>query len=151
VRHRQYPEYAQAVTALEPILYRKDRKLIAIDGPPGSGKTTLGRYLAWHFNVSLIETDWFLIPGRGRLVYREDEIARVIESRRGRPTIVEGVAIRRLMARIKCPVDYTIFVTCDDLPDSPALANDLASYESEFNPRESADIVLELQHYLGTL
>jgi len=150
VRHRQYPEYAQAVTALEPILSRRDRKLIAIDGPPGSGKTTLARYLAWRFNVSLIETDWFLIPGRGRLVYREDEIAHVIESRRGRPTIVEGVAIRRLMARIKCPVDYTIFVTCGDLPDSPALEKDLASYESEFNPRESADIVLELQHHLDT-
>jgi adenylate kinase family enzyme len=146
VRHRQHPEYAQAVAALEPILYRRDKKLIAIDGPPGSGKTTLGRYLAWHFNVSLIETDWFLIPKQGRLVYREDEIARVIDSRGDRPTIVEGVAIRRLMARMKRPVDYVIFVSCDDLPDSPALAKDLASYENEFSPRNSADFVLELQH-----
>jgi hypothetical protein len=87
-----------------------------------------------------------LIPKQGRLVYREDEIARVIDSRGDRPTIVEGVAIRRLMARMKRPVDYVIFVSCDDLSDSPALAKDLASYENEFSPRNSADFVLELQH-----
>ena len=96
--------------------------------------------------MSLIETDWFLIPKQGRLAYREDEIARVIDSRGDLPTIVEGVAIRRLMDRVQKPVDFVIFVTSNNLPDSPALTKDLASYEKEFNPRETANLVLELQH-----
>ena len=146
MRHHQYPEYALAVDALETILFRRDRKIIAVDGPAGGGKTTLGRYLAWYFNMSLIETDWFLIPKQGRLAYREDEIARVIDSRGDLPTIVEGVAIRRLMDRVQKPVDFVIFVTSNNLPDSPALTKDLASYEKEFNPRETANLVLELQH-----
>jgi hypothetical protein len=28
-----------------------------------SGKTTLGRHLAWHFKVTLIEAELFAVPG----------------------------------------------------------------------------------------
>jgi hypothetical protein len=58
--------YRLAVTALAPVLDGLPAVVIAIDSLPGAGKTTLGRYLAWTFNVSLIETDTFMRPSVGR-------------------------------------------------------------------------------------
>jgi tRNA A37 threonylcarbamoyladenosine biosynthesis protein TsaE len=54
---RELPQYADIVRRLKPVLAGLPPKLIAIDGPMGSGKTTLGRHLAWRFNVTLIEAD----------------------------------------------------------------------------------------------
>jgi len=62
---KELPQYKVVMTALMPILYDLPGKLIAIDGRLGVGKTTLGRYLAWRFNISLVETDLFLIPNQG--------------------------------------------------------------------------------------
>jgi shikimate kinase len=39
------------------------------------GKTTLGRYLAWQFNISLVELDLFLIPNQGKLVYMNEALS----------------------------------------------------------------------------
>ena len=95
-------QYAPAVAALTPILYNLPGKIIAIHGRPGVGKTTFGRFLAWHFNVTLIETDLFTIRGQGRLVYRNDEIeqiiARRIDREDPRPVIIEGAAVMRALA-----------------------------------------------------
>ena len=63
---QELPEYANVVAALTPVLADFPAKIIAIGGHPSSGKTSLGRYLAWQFNVSLIETDLFLDDGRGK-------------------------------------------------------------------------------------
>jgi hypothetical protein len=49
-------EYAPVVDALAPVLHNLPPRIIAIDGRPGCGKTTLGRFLAWWFNVSLMVT-----------------------------------------------------------------------------------------------
>jgi deoxyadenosine/deoxycytidine kinase len=46
---RELPQYADIVRRLTPVLAGLPPKLIAIDGPMSSGKTTLGRHLAWHF------------------------------------------------------------------------------------------------------
>jgi MoxR-like ATPase len=56
-------EYECAASALAPILDDLPGKVVAIDGYPGVGKSSLGRFLAWRFNISLIETDFFLIKG----------------------------------------------------------------------------------------
>src|SRR5687767_1059437 len=100
---RIVPGYQAAVSALIPVLHDLPGRVVAIDGRDGVGKTTLGRYLAWHFNVSLIETDLFLVPGRGRLVYRDDEIGRLIQARlrKPRPVLVEGVGILKMLQGLK--------------------------------------------------
>jgi uridine kinase len=148
MRHTEYPQYAEAVAALEPVLDARDGKVIAIGGWPLSGKTTLGRYLAWQFNVSLIETDLFLIPNNGRLVHREEEIARIIEHRIGwhnpKPVIIEGATVLKLLARLEVKPDFTIYVERPSDHDVRTLATELAASNKEFRPREAADFVLEL-------
>jgi hypothetical protein len=78
---RELPQYKEVITALTPVLYDLPGKLIAIDGRSCVGKTTLGRYLAWQFNISLVESDLFLIPNQGKLVYMNEALKHVITSR----------------------------------------------------------------------
>src|SRR5687767_11166085 len=107
---KEHPQYQDVLKALAPVLDDLPGKLVAIDGRPGAGKTTLGRFLAWRFNVSLIETDLFLIERQGRLVYFNDQITRIIDKRLAmpRPVIVEGVAVLRLLSDLKRRADYVI-------------------------------------------
>ena len=137
-------EYADALGALEPVLYDLPPKVIAIDGAPGVGKTTLGRFLAWRFNVSLIETDLFMIKGLQRYDYRVSEVKNVVESRMesGRPVIVEGVVVQRLLKAIQHSASFHIHVTCPDV-DEPNL-QDWNDYLAEFKPQLTADLVLHL-------
>lgn len=148
MRHTEYPQYAEAVAALEPVLDARDGKVIAIGGWPHSGKTTLGRYLAWQFNVSLIETDMFIIPNLRTIVHREDEVARVIEHRIGgaypNPVIIEGATILKLLERLNVKPDFTIYVERPSDLDAGSLIAELYAYHKEFQPREAADLVLLL-------
>jgi cytidylate kinase len=57
------------VEALTPIMRGLPGVIVTIDGRDGVGKTTLGRYLAWYFNVTLIETDLFLIHAEDYLIH----------------------------------------------------------------------------------
>src|SRR5207247_8515707 len=87
--------------------------IVTIDGRDGVGKTTLGRYLAWHFNVTLIETDLFLIPAQDYLIHLDDQINRIIERRitSPRPVIVEAISMLQLMTRINRVPEFSIYVT----------------------------------------
>jgi hypothetical protein len=141
------PAYLTAVDALIPVLHDLPGKVIAIDGNPGAGKTPLGRYLAWRFNVSLIETDLFLIARQGRAAYRTDEVARIIDRRMqiDRPVVVEGVTVLRLLASINRKPDFLIYVTNESAPEMRgSFAADLGAYDAEFTPRKRADLVLTL-------
>ncbi|MBA2399899.1 MAG: hypothetical protein H0V72_14575 [Bradyrhizobium sp.] len=148
MRHTEHPQYAQAISALEPALEARDGKVIAIGGWPLSGKTTLGRYLAWQFNVSLIESDLFIIPNQGGIVHREDEVARVIEHRIGgahpNPVIIEGATVLKLLAQIKVKPDFSIYVERLTNHDAHNLAAELDAYHKQFQPRDAADLVLLL-------
>ena len=143
---KELPQYAQVTDALAPVLNNLPAKLVVIDGHPGSGKTTLGRYLAWRFNVSLLEADLFLFEGRGSLVYRTDEINRIIEFRlqKPRPIIVDSVAALRLMKTINRKPDFLIYVSNISAPESQTLKNEIELHEAEFSPRSKADLVIEL-------
>lgn len=140
-------EYDRAASVLTPILYDLPGKIVAIDGYPGVGKTSLGRFLAWRFNVSLIETDLFLVEGRGRLVHRGDEIARIISRRMTipRPVIVEGCAVLRLLARLNWSSDFLIYLTSREAPPVHGdLAVDLLEYDARFTPLDKANLVLAI-------
>jgi hypothetical protein len=144
---KELPQYKDVMTALTPILYDLPGKLIAIDGQLGVGKTTLGRYLAWRFNISLVESDLFLIPNQGRLVHLKEALKHVITSRldKPRPVIVESVAVRRLLRDLALKPDYVIYVSSDDAHESRLLKEEIASYEEEFKPATSADLVINVE------
>ena len=121
--------------------------IVTIDGRFGVGKTTLGRYLAWHFNVSLIETDLFLIPAREHLIHLDDQINRIIERRitTPRPVIVEGISMLQIMQRINRIPDFSLYVA-DPLRSKRKMDKRLASYEAAFSPSTTATMVVRIEH-----
>lgn len=145
-------DYAPAVDALVPVLHHLPGKIVAIDGLPGVGKTSLGRYLAYRFNVSLVETDLFLIRNQGVMVYHEDWVNQIIGSRLDksdaewrRPVIIEGSSVLRLLDNLGRRPDFIIHVTNDCAQESTGtLADDLKSYEAEYEPASKADVILSL-------
>jgi Cdc6-like AAA superfamily ATPase len=141
------PQYEQAVVELMPILDDLPPKIIAIDGWPGVGKTTLGRFLAWRFNVMLLETDCFIERKRLPLQYRKSELKRIINKRltmhgEGRPIIIEGIAIRRLLNELNYEPAFVIYAICESPPELGILSNEISDYDRQFCPRDSADLVI---------
>jgi uridine kinase len=142
-------EYAPVVDALAPVLHNLPARIIAIDGRPGCGKTTLGRFLAWWFNVSLIETDLFLFEREGLYRYRTEEAARIIDFRirADRPVIIEGVTVLRQLAAMNRSADFLIYVAN---ASAPTLRSEyevqFKDYEAEFKPHQRANFTLALDH-----
>lgn len=140
-------EYTPVVDALAPVLYNLPPRIVAIDGRPGSGKTPLGRFLAWWFNVSLIETDLFLFEREGLYRYRTEETARIIDFRMRveRPVIIEGVTVLRQLAVMNRSADFLIYVAN---ASAPTLRSEyevqFEDYEAEFKPRQRANFTLAL-------
>lgn len=122
--------------------------IVTIDGRDGLGKTTLGRYLAWHFNVTLVETDLFIIPAEDHFIHLDDQINRIIERRVATPlpVIVEGISMRQLMKRINRTADFAIYVTNSKHSGSKLLERRLSAYEAAFAPYATADIIVEIEH-----
>ena len=142
------PAYLRVVNALTPVMRGLPGVIVTVDGRDGVGKTTLGRYLAWHFNVTLIETDLFLIPARDYLIHLYDQVNRIIERRitSPRPVIVEGISMLQLMKRIHRVPDFSIYVINPRHAGSKLLAQRLSAYEAAFAPSRKANIVVEIEH-----
>ena len=142
------PGYATIVSALTPRMEGLPGIIVTIDGRDGVGKTTLGRYLAWHFNVTLIETDLFVIPAQDYLIHLDDQVNRIIERRLATPApvIVEGVAMLQLMKRIHRVPDFALYVQRPGHAGSPLMAKRLAAYEAAFAPAAAAHLVVALEH-----
>jgi uridine kinase len=142
------PSYLQVVDLLTPVMRRLPGVIVTIDGRFGVGKTTLGRYLAWHFNVSLIETDLFLIPAREHLIHLDDQINRIIERRitTPRPVIVEGISMLQLMQRIHRVPDFSIYVTNPRQSSGGVMDRRLSAYEAAFSPSTIANVVVNIEH-----
>ena len=145
---RELPQYADVVRQLMLVLAGLPPKLIAIDGPMCSGKTTLGRHLAWRFNVTLIEADLFAVPGSKPIAHRAEEVTRLIEARLGRerPIIVDSVAVLRLLESMQRKPDFLLYVTGRS-PDGfgSVIDDQQLTYETRYGPRAKADLVVELE------
>jgi hypothetical protein len=142
------PEYCVAVKALSPVLNELPGKIVGIDGRDVSGKTTLGRYLAWHFNVSLIETDLFLVKNRRGPKYKHKEINRIISERLSipRPVIIEGIALLRLFKNLKREPDFLVVACNKNFDGSDTLSQMLHVYEKAYCPKNQAKLILEMSH-----
>jgi uridine kinase len=142
------PSYSQVVDAMTPIMRGLLGVIVTIDGRDGVGKTTLGRYLAWHFNVTLIETDLFLIPTQDHLIHLDDQINRIIERRitSPLPVIVEGVSMLQLMKRINRVPAFSVYVTNPQQSSSKILERRLSAYEAAFSPAAKANIVVKVEY-----
>lgn len=142
------PSYLKVVDELAPVIRRSPGLLVTIDGRFGVGKTTLGRYLAWHFNVSLIETDLFLIPARDHLIHLDDQINRIIERRLTTPlpVIVEGISMLQLMKRIHRVPDFSIYVANPLRSNREVIDRRLATYEAAYSPSTIANMVVNIEH-----
>ena len=142
------PEFESAARSLAPLLVGLPPRVVAIDGRDGEGKTSLGRFLAWHFNVTLVETDLYLV-GDNSLNRRIEEIRRVVETRleRKRPVIVEGVGVLQILEDIGLKADFHIYLRNrrTHWVGGPVAAM-LASYEEKFEPCKRADLLLEVEH-----
>jgi uridine kinase len=142
------PSYTLVVDGLAPAMRDRGAVLITIDGRDGVGKTTLGRYLAWHFNASLIETDLFLIPARDHLIHLDDQVNRIIERRLSSklPVIVEGVSMLQLMKRINRVADFSIYVTNRLRSSNAIMDRRLSQYETAFLPSAIANLVIAIEN-----
>ena len=140
-------EFDSAAEQLAPHLADLPGKLIAIDGRDGSGKTTLGRFLAWYFNVALVETDLFLQEGAG-LAYHTEQIERLIAQRLAmpRPVIVEGITILKTLNSLGRTPDLLVYVTNAKNPGSDSLVKCFLDYEAAFSPQSAAHVSVELAH-----
>src|SRR5438874_1573786 len=142
------PAYLRVVNALTPVMRGLPGVIVTVDGRGGVGKTTLGRYLAWHFNVTLIETDLFIIPAQDYLIHLDDQVNRIIERRLAlrSPVIIEGLAMLQLMKRINRVADFSIYMLKPRRSTSRVLERRLAAYERAFKPSTNASIVLQVEH-----
>lgn len=140
------PQFDMAAEVLVPHLSGLPPKVVAIDGRAGVGKTTLGRFLAWYFNSSLVELDLFL--GEGGLVHRELEVGRIVKHRLGlrRPVFVEGLLVLDVLKAIDVEPDYIIYVRNPKCPKGLGFYQEMNDYESRQRPAEVANYVLEIEH-----
>jgi len=140
------PQYKTVVDELSPMLVDLPFKIIGIDGPDGSGKTTLGRYIAWHFNISLVETDLSLIIGRSSPGHCTNCISNAVEVRKmmNRPVILEGCAILDLTEKLGISLDFHIYVETKQYEGSDRLSNYLKIYREKFDPKGRANIQIEI-------
>ena len=141
------PEFDSTAQQLAPHLANLPGKLIAIDGRDGSGKTTLGRFLAWYFNVALVETDLFLQED-ARLTYRTNQIERLVAQRLAipRPVIVEGITILKTLQSIGRTPDLLVYVTNSKNSGSDTFAKVFSEYEAMFSPQSVAHVSVKLAH-----
>jgi cytidylate kinase len=140
------PSYGVVMDVLRPILSDLPGKLIGIDGRNGVGKTTLGRYLAWRFNVSLVESDLFMHRHTGRVEHRIEEIDRLIQFRlaKPRPVILEGITLFSILKQLNRTPDFVVYCHSANYPEGDSLEAMLEKYEAEYAPRTHADLVVNL-------
>ena len=141
------PGYLLAVSALEAVLGNLPPRIVGVDGRNGVGKTTFGRYLAWHFNVTLIETDLFANEGSVLLGYRLADINRLIQLRldKPRPVVVEGVALLRLLEQLHRSADFLIYCESANHEPDESLSLWLDEYDRAYTPKSRADISVRLE------
>ena len=127
--------------------YTRNRRfrLLAIDGPPGSGKTCAAQYLANELQTPCIHVDDFLVEHKGGYVdyIRYDDLEVALADG---PAIIEGVCLLEILERIGASADLFIYVSparsARDTRDASDLKLEVSQYYARHRPVDIADIVL---------
>lgn len=143
--------YREVLKALQPVLHDLPGKLIGIDGRNGVGKTTLGRFLAWQFNVTLIESDLFLCSNTRSVDRRIKEIDRLIKCRlqKPRPVILEGVKLFSMLKELNRTADFVVYCQSANYSSGDSLEPMLIEYEEEYAPTTLSNLVVNLDWEYG--
>ena len=131
------------VSRLNCVIYPWRKLTIAIDGLDGSGKSSLGRFLAWQLGMPLIETDLLLNQQSERINHDIATFSRLLAARhdRDRPAIVEGVFVVKTLAEAGVTADFLIYVEATGREGSHAWKADFEAYEAEYKSRQNATFV----------
>lgn len=122
----------------------RQRFIIAVDGRPGSGKSTLSRWLAWQLGWSAVETDLYIDQeSENQPLYFVDELRRAITHRldRNLPVLVEGIMLLQVLEAIGLPHDYLVCVEHVDESPGRLTENSILPYEKTYRPRQGADFI----------
>jgi hypothetical protein len=151
---------ANSVSELASCLARSRGGLIAIDGYPGAGKSTVAREVAARLGVQCVHLDDFLLRNRGSFL-KCLKYAELAASLHSRPLVVEGVCLLAVLDRIGVIPDVVVYVRAVDATNqrsknagivkggtarsSPGreggLAEEVADYHRDFRPIAKADII----------
>jgi hypothetical protein len=122
------PEISSSPTEID-LSALRSRRRIAIDGDPGSGKTTLARKLEHGLGAKAFSLDDYLCEdGRPYLdQIKYGELTRDIAGTGNVPMIVEGVCLLKALAKIGFQHDFLIF--------SKMFMNGHRDFDDYSNPR----------------
>jgi hypothetical protein len=125
--------------------------LIGVDGLDGAGKSSFASWLSWQLEMPAVHLDLYLVQHSRPLSWRFDDLQRVLEARQrlGRPVICEGILLLTALQHIGRRPDVLIYVEMTGNEGTRALQSELASYQAEFSPRDSAHY--HLRHTSDTL
>jgi len=134
-------QHRELVSRLQPVVLPWRKLTIAVDGVDNSGKSTLGRFLAWQLGMPLLETDLLLKNRSGEIDHDLVTFTRLLNARHdlNRPAIVEGVLILRTLERVNVTSDFLIYVEATGREGSLVWQRAFKAYAAEYRPRERAN------------
>lgn len=134
-------QHRDLLSRFQPVVLPWRKLTIAVDGVDNSGKSTLGRFLAWQLGMPLIETDLLLKNRSGEIDHDLVTFRRLLNARHDldRPAIVEGVLILRTLERVNVMPDFLIYVEATGREGSLVWQSAFKAYAAEYQPRESAN------------
>ena len=134
-------QHRELVSRLKPVIVPWRKLTIAIDGVDNSGKSTLGRFLAWQLGMPLIETDLLLKDKDGAIDHDLATFKRLLNARHdlNRPAIVEGVLMLRTLESVSVKPDFLIYVEATGREGSLVWQGAFNAYAAKYRPRENAN------------
>jgi len=122
-----------------------DASLIAIDGLPGAGKSTLAASLSALLTIRAVHLDDYLVHGSvGFTDYlRYEDLQRALLQR---PVILEGVCMLDVLDRLELRPDQFVYlqapIATRSLDRSHSLVREVRAYTDRSHPAERANLVL---------
>lgn len=146
--HNQ-PVELSSIPELAAYLSKISPKRIAIDGPPGVGKTTLAQQLAPRLDVRCVHLDDFLEPNQGGFLEFLD-FNKLASSLQQTPLIVEGVCLLAALERACVGPDVLVYVRPSPAYWKSICHDDLfceaAIYLHQYRPDAIAHLVYDPPH-----